>query len=306
MNEAHGGLTTSANNVQMNTLKRKITEESMTSQKKGVDKQLGVASHYFMFIFSNHRASLNINSGSRRFLVYHDDRKMTDTDKANIKAFATLRKKDPNIIKMIMSWVLKPGNVDCTICEEFTPQGHARKTIDLHSANYYYELRKIDDDTPFGDIVIKILSRQPPYNSNCVTKSDILTDCRNHLDIGVSEGEVSKLYNRVVGTPMLFTIYTRAKNGSKTQVRITNQHGQRVYIIGIMTDDMFLDREAKIWAQNEKPLTSEELFELDIGDAKYYIDTNVKKSEKAFMDYIRIQKDYTPTSTVTGINTRNK
>jgi len=132
VDEAHGVITRAARNSMMNALKRIITEDTMTVEGKNKEKDLGIESYFFMYIFSNDRTALEINRGSRRFLVYHDVNPKTEKQIKLMSEVGDLIRFDQDSTHMFMQWIL--DNVDCTINESFNPKGEARKTDDLLSA----------------------------------------------------------------------------------------------------------------------------------------------------------------------------
>ena len=128
VDEAHGVVTKSARNAMMNALKRIITEDTMTTEVKNLEKDLGIESYFFMYIFSNDRTSLEINKGSRRFLVYHDEEPNTPKQKELMTQVGDMI-RDPQMVSMFVKWVME--NVDISQSNKFSPKGEARKTEDL-------------------------------------------------------------------------------------------------------------------------------------------------------------------------------
>lgn len=128
VDEAHGSVTRSSRNKVMNAIKRIITEDSMTIERKGAEKQIGVPSFFFLYIFSNDSTSLDLNRDSRRFLVYHDFEKVTINEKKRMNQLAP-HLMDPRSVATILKWIV--DTVDIEITDDFNPKGEARKTSDL-------------------------------------------------------------------------------------------------------------------------------------------------------------------------------
>ena len=143
IDEAQGAITKASRNVSMEHLKRIITEDVMTQERKGVDKDIGVESHFFLFIFSNNKNSVDLNAKSRRFLVYHnEDIKTAETVKLFYEVANSF--EDENNLAQILKWMV--DTVDYTICDDFNPKGEARKTEDLLKSTQHAKLTAISDD----------------------------------------------------------------------------------------------------------------------------------------------------------------
>jgi len=133
VDEAHGSVTRASRNRVMNAIKRIITEDTMTIERKGADKQIGIPAHFFLYIFSNDATSLDLNRDSRRFLVHHDFNPITSEEKAKMNKLA------PHLTQLqsvatIMNWIME--TVDVTESENFNPKGEARKTKDLTNPDF--------------------------------------------------------------------------------------------------------------------------------------------------------------------------
>jgi len=171
VDEAHGARNPSHRNNMMNAIKRVITEETMTTEGKNKEKQIGVESYFFMYIFSNDRTALEISKDSRRFLVYHDEEpKTVEQEKRMYQVGDMLR--DPTKVADFLSWMIQ--EVDCSITDDFNPLGVARKTDDLMSSSQDVylspEAQKVKDDIEhrsnifFADLVTRT---QLEYYSLC-------------------------------------------------------------------------------------------------------------------------------------------
>lgn len=132
IDEAEGARPNSTHHYHMENLKRIITEDVMTVERKGVDKEIGLESFFFLFIFSNNKYSIEVNAKSRRFLIYHNDTVKTP-EMVKIMREVGDSINDPHNIAMIVKWM--QSTVDWSIMDDFIPKGEARKTDDLLSSS---------------------------------------------------------------------------------------------------------------------------------------------------------------------------
>lgn len=176
VDEAHGVVTKSARNAMMNALKRIITEDTMTTEGKNVEKDIGVESFFFMSIFSNDRTSLEINKGSRRFLVYHDEEPKTDKEVKLMNIVGKYIENEPDKVAMFVRWMME--NVDITITKDFNPKSEARKTEDLLTS---------DSDVYMSPDVLKvkedILAGVDIFHANLITWSQLEYYCAKEFGI---------------------------------------------------------------------------------------------------------------------------
>lgn len=194
VDEAHGVVNKSARNAYMNALKRIITEETMTAEGKNVEKDIGVESYFFMFIFSNDRTALEINKGSRRFLVHHDEEPKTRKEIDSMYRVGDYI-KDPAMVSMFLQWII--DNVDITVGPNFNPKGEARKTDDLlNSDSDVYmspDVQKVQEDISSGAEI---------FNADLVSLSQLEYYCIQHFGMNkytkiISDLKANKVIHRL-------------------------------------------------------------------------------------------------------------
>ena len=137
-------MTTSRNQrVQlMNSLKRIITEDSMTVEVKGMEKEAAVRAFFLMFIFSNEKSTLDINKDSRRFLVHHDEEIVTPQEAKRMYELGSILsdyKHNKEFVGGILRWMRE--TVDISISDTFNPKGIAKKTKSLRNEDHLLSIR---------------------------------------------------------------------------------------------------------------------------------------------------------------------
>ena len=206
VDEAHGVVTKSARNAMMNTMKRVITEDTMTAEGKNIEKDIGIESFFFLNIFSNDRTSLEINKASRRFLVYHDEEPKTEKQVELMHMVGQYIENDPDKVAMFMKWIV--DNVDITISDEFNPKGEARKTEDLLTS---------DSDVYMSPDVLKvkedILAGVDIFQADLVTWSQVEYYCAKEFGIG----KYTKISQELKNSRVIHRLLT---HGTKTVKRI--------------------------------------------------------------------------------------